>query len=138
MRFLGIDYGTKRVGVALSDEDGRFAMPVIVLKNAKNSAKSVNSAKPAGLLKEVTELARENNVKEIVLGESRNYKGEANAILEKSLEFKKALESAGFIVHLEPEFMTSVQAERFQGKTELSDASAAALILQSYLDREKS
>ena len=43
------------------------------------------------------------------------------------------LEKEGFTVFLEPEFMTSANAERFQGKNEMLDASAAALILQSFL-----
>ncbi len=124
MRVLGIDYGSKRVGIALSDEGGEFAIPIIVLKNSKD------------LLKEVIDIAKKNLVINIVIGESRNYKGEANKILNESLEFKKRLEDSGFIVHLEPEFMTSMNAERFQGKIDMLDASAAALILQSYLDKD--
>ena len=122
MRFLGIDYGSKRIGIAHSDEGGQFAMPLITLNNSKN------------VLKEVVDLAKKNNVKEIVIGESKNYKGEANTILPESLNFKMDLEKEGFIVHLEPEFMTSVNAERFQGKNDMLDASAAAIILQSYMD----
>lgn len=128
MRFLGIDYGTKRVGVALSDEAGQFAMPLSVIQNTKSLAHLVAAVK---------EIAVKNGVKEAVLGESKNYKGEANAILEKSLEFKRELEAQGFTVYLEPEFMTSTHAEKFQGKNDLLDASAAALILQSFLDKEK-
>jgi putative Holliday junction resolvase len=123
MRILGIDYGSKRVGIAISDEDAQFALPVSVLKNT------------AGLIAEVQKIAQANEVKEIVLGESRNYKGEANTILEASQKFKEELEKLGFVVTFEPEFMTSVNAERFQGKNDKSDSSAAALILQSYLDR---
>ncbi|MEK7213750.1 MAG: RuvX/YqgF family protein [Patescibacteria group bacterium] len=126
MRLLGIDYGSKRVGIALSDEGGQFAMPLIVLKNSKN------------LLKEIAGLALENSIKKIVLGESKNYKGKANTILPESLNLKMDLEKEGFIVHLEPEFMTSANAERFQGKNDMLDASAAALILQSYLDKKQS
>ena len=122
MRILGIDYGTKRVGVALSDEAGRFAMPLIVVKNGKS------------LLEEVVGLAKTNDVKEIVIGESRDYKGKPNEIFAAADEFKKQLEEAGLAVHLQLEFMTSVQAERFQGKNDKSDASAAALILQAYID----
>ncbi len=125
MRFLGIDYGSKRVGIAVSDEAGQFAMPLIVLNTSQN------------LVKEITDIAKENKVKEIVMGESKNYKGEANAILPASMNLKKDLESGGFIVHMEPEFMTSANAERFQGKNDMLDASAAALILQSYLDSHK-
>lgn len=125
MRILGIDYGSKRIGVACSDEAGEFALPLITLKNSKN------------LLKEVVEIAKENDTKVVVMGESKNYKGEANIILPESLNFKMDLEKEGFVVHLEPEFMTSANAERFQGKTDMLDASAAALILQSFLDKQR-
>ncbi|MEK7646308.1 MAG: RuvX/YqgF family protein [Patescibacteria group bacterium] len=124
MKLLGIDYGTKRVGIALSDEEAKFAFPAVVI------------ATSAKLISEIQEIAEKNGVTEIVIGESRNYKGGANAILPAATELKKSLEVVGFVVHWEPEFMTSVQAERFQGKTELTDASAAALILQSYLDKK--
>ncbi|MDP3962685.1 MAG: RuvX/YqgF family protein [bacterium] len=125
MRHMGIDYGSKRVGIAVSDEAGEFAMPLIVLNTSKN------------LVKEIEDIAKENKVVEMVMGESKNYKGEANAILPESMNLKKDLEEAGFTVHFEPEFMTSANAERFQGKNDMLDASAAALILQSYLDTNK-
>jgi RNase H-fold protein (predicted Holliday junction resolvase) len=89
-------------------------------------------------LSEIKEIADKNYIKEIVMGESKNYKGEANDILAESLEFKKSLENLGLKVYLEPEFMTSINAERFQGKTDMLDASAAALILQSFLDKKQS
>jgi putative Holliday junction resolvase len=125
-RIMGIDYGSKRVGLALSDPSLKFAMPLSVVSNDPE------------LLAKVQKIAVDNEVKEIVIGESKDYKGQANPILLDSLEFKAKLESLGFVVYFEPEFMTSVQAERLQGKTDLLDASAAALILQSYLDKEKS
>jgi putative holliday junction resolvase len=125
MRILGIDYGSKRVGLALSDERHQFAMPLIVLNNTKN------------LLNDILKIIKEKNIEEIVMGESRNYEGEANAILADSLRFKTELESKDLKVHLEPEFMTSHHAARFQGKNEMLDASAAALILQSFLDRKE-
>lgn len=125
MRILGIDYGSKRVGIAVSDESQAFALPLSVLQNTDV------------LVKEIVEIAKENEVKEIVMGESRNFKQEPNTILEESIKLKKKLEGEGFVVHFEPEFMTSVQAERFQGKNVMHDASAAAIILQSYLDRTK-
>ena len=122
-RILGIDFGTKRIGVAVSDEARQFALPLVVVKNSELAAK------------EILEIAHQHEVVEVVMGESRNYKQEPNAIFEEADAFKVKLESLGFTVHLELEFMTSMQAERFQGKTDLTDASAAALILQSYLDR---
>ena len=124
MRLLGIDYGSKRVGIAVSDEAAQFAIPFTVIANTKT------------LVTEIAEIAEKNQVKEIVMGESKDYKGTANPIMARSLELKKQLESKGFIVHLEPEFMTSMQAERLQGKNAKSDSSAAALILQAYLDKK--
>ncbi|MEN9524348.1 MAG: hypothetical protein RL536_417 [Candidatus Parcubacteria bacterium] len=123
MRIIGIDYGRKRIGVGVSDESCKFALPIVVVKNSDTA------------LKEVIEIARQHEAKEIVIGESRNYKQQPNPIFEEADKFKKKLENAGFIVYLELEFMTSVQAERLQGKNDKSDASAAALILQSYLDK---
>jgi len=123
---IGIDYGSKRVGVAVSDESGKFALPFVVIPNS------------ADLLTEIEEIAVENDVKEIVMGDSRNYDMTANKIQPAILEFKSQLEAKEFTVYLEPEFMTSVQAERLQGKNDKSDASAAALILQSFLDKQDS
>ncbi len=129
MRLLGIDYGTKRIGVALSDEAGRFAMPYSVIGNSRSLSD--------GLAGEIEKMATVNGVKEIVIGESNDYQGEANPVMAPILELKGRLEDKGFIVRLEPEFMTSAEAERIQGKNANSDASAAALILQAYLDKEK-
>lgn len=125
MRHLGIDYGSKRVGVAVSDGSGEFALPVSVLANTSD------------LAAELAKVAEEYGVKDIVMGESRQYDMTANKILPDVLLLKKSLESKGFKVHLELEFMTSAHAERIQGKHDKIDASAAALILQSFLDRQR-
>ncbi len=124
MRILGIDYGTKRVGIAVSDEARQFALPVSVIANTRS------------LVEEIEKIAKTNEVKEIVLGESRNYNGEPNAIFEEVDSLKHELERRGFLVYFELEFMTSAQAERFQKKSPKIDASAAALILQSFLDKK--
>lgn len=127
MRFLGIDYGSKRVGAALSDEAGEFALPLQVLPNT------------ATLLPALKKIIAEKKVGAVVLGESKNFKGEPNLIMKKIAEFKRVLEDeTGLPVHLEPEFLTSAEAERVQGKNRMQDASAAALILKSYLERIKS
>lgn len=122
-KILGIDYGSKRIGLAVSDENRQFAMPLSVIANDED------------LMVKLEKIATDNEIKEIVMGESKDYSGKANLILMDSIELKEKLESKGYTVYFEPEFMTSVQAERFQGKTALTDASAAALILQSYLDK---
>ncbi len=123
MRMLGIDYGTKRVGLAISDEAAQFALPLAVIANS------------ADLAGKIQELATEHGVTTVVMGESRKHDMTANAILPDVLALKKKLEDAGLRVQLELEFMTSQQAERLQGKHDKIDASAAALILQSWLDR---
>ena len=125
MRYLGIDYGKKRIGVAVSDSSGEFALPVSVLANTD------------GLSSEIVKLAVEYGTKEAVIGESRQYDMTANKILPDILAFKAELEGMKLTVHLELEFMTSMQAERLQGKNDKIDASAAALILQSFLDRRR-
>jgi len=122
---MGVDFGMKRVGIAVSDESRGFALPLSVIANTPT------------LLAEILKIAVDNEVEEIVIGESRNYKGEPNPIFNDVEIFKKELELKGYKVYLEPEFMTSVQAKRFQGKHGMLDASAAALILQSYLDKVK-
>lgn len=127
MRLLGIDYGTKQVGVALSDETGRFAMPLEVLENCGN------------LAEKIAKICLEKKVAKIVLGESKDYQGKANPIMKKVLSLKKDLKKlTNLPVELEPEFLTSAEAERLQGKTDTLDASAAALILKSYIDRHDS
>lgn len=124
MRLLGIDYGSKRVGLAISDEDGRLAFPYLVLKNDKT------------LVAEVLRIVKEQRVGEIVIGESKDFNWKDNPIAKKIAEFKRAIEKkTDKKVEYEPEFLTSVQAARWQGKTDKLDASAAAIILQSYLDR---
>lgn len=126
MRYLGIDYGGKRVGIALSDEGGTLAFPKFVLKADFD------------LLSAVMRIINDEKVREIVIGESRDFSGKENRIMTEIRSFKSALEKAsGLPVHFEPEFMTSRQAEHIQGKEAATDASAAALILQSFIDKKK-
>jgi putative Holliday junction resolvase len=123
MRLLGIDYGAKRVGIALSDEGGTLAFAKAVFKSGKT------------LVPEIKDYCAREGVTEIVLGDSKNYAGEDNPIMAKILPFKEELEEeTGLPVHMESELMTSTAAARFQGKNDMHDASAAALILQSFLD----
>lgn len=125
MKYLGIDYGKKRVGIAISDEQGRFAFPHSVIAN--------NSE----LVQNVEEICRKNSVKEIVVGESKDYTGKDNPVMKDIREFVKNLETeSGLAVHLEPEFLTTAEAERIQGRNDMTDASAAAIILSSYINKK--
>ncbi len=125
MKYLGIDYGKKRVGIAVSDVEGKIAFPKIVLENK-------------GLLEKIFEMCKELSVEAIVLGESKNYKGEDNKINPQIISFKKDLSvKLKLPVFLESEFMSSMQVEKTFGKTDMLDASAASIILQTFLDKEK-
>lgn len=88
------------------------------------------------LFTEIKRMCEAYGVTEIVMGESKDFKGNDNQIMKGINLFKGELErDLGLPVHLEPEFLTSHQAAQTQGNSPLLDASAAALILQSYLDR---
>ena len=137
MRFLGIDYGRKRVGLAISDEMGRLAFPLKILRNSPD------------LLDLIHNLCGEENISEIVLGQSLDFSGQPNAIMAQIEEFKEEISKLGLPVHFEKEFLTSVEARREVRKEKNTArkikrpkrkevyASAAALILQRYLDRKK-
>jgi putative Holliday junction resolvase len=124
MRYMGIDFGMKRVGVAVSDSENKFAIPHSVIQNSKK------------LIEDLNTIICDTEVEIIILGESKDFKGQDNKVMGKIRELKEAIENQLHKqVIFEPEFLTSHQAQHIQGKTDLLDASAAAIILQSYLDR---
>ena len=134
MKYLGIDYGTKRIGVAVSDETGSLAFPLTTI-HAGDAA-----------LGEIIMIINKHEVEEIVLGESRDLEGKKNIVMKDIEQFKKDLAGlAQLPVRYEPEFFTSALAARQFAPEAKSrkdapsqdklDAAAAALILQSYLDR---
>lgn len=126
MRLLGIDYGTKRVGVAISDDQGSMAFPHVVLPN------------DAALLKSIEEIIEKEEVGKIIIGHSLDRDGEPNPIHAKVEELIQDLTLiTGLPVELEPEQYTTKEATRFQGKTDMTDASAASIILNSYITRNK-
>lgn len=122
-RLMAIDYGEKRIGVALSDDKGMMAFPHSVVPNARD------------FVSKLADIARKNQVDTIVMGDSKNYAGDRNPIMKGALECADALRAIGFRVELESELLSSHQASHFQGKTAMTDAAAASIILQSYIDR---
>ena len=122
MKLMAIDYGAKRVGIASTDESGKFALPRAVFPN------------DVGLLDKVLEFKAKENIEKIIIGESRNFSGAPNKILVEAEKFKLRLEEKGIEVIFHPEVLTTMEARRVQGQTELTDASAAALILKNYID----
>jgi putative holliday junction resolvase len=125
MRYIGIDYGTKKIGIAVSDEEGRMAFPHSVVPN------------DAGFRGRILSLIREHDAP-VVLGESLAHDGSENNIASAVKNLATFLGEKGVVVYFEPERYTSREAERIQGRTPLTDASAAALILNSFLTRHRS
>jgi putative Holliday junction resolvase len=130
---IGLDYGSKRIGVAVSDQSWKIAFPLDVVKNGP-SRKERESA-----LNIVRNLCEKNDALVVVIGESKDFKNKDNQIMEEVRDFKEYLEEEfGLEVVFEPEILSTAQASRIQGEHGKIDASAAAIILQSYLDRIQS
>ncbi len=126
MRLMGIDYGTKRVGIALSDDKGLMAFPHTVLPN------------DASLMKKIEEIALREKVGQIVIGHSLDRKGGTNAVHDLVMDLVQDLTlQLGLPIELEPEQYTTQEAIRFQGRTDMTDAAAASIILNSYITRTK-
>lgn len=123
-KYLGIDFGTKKVGIAVSDGEGRLAFPHSVIPNNEK------------LLEEVEKIVGAENIEELVIGESKNFKGEDNPVMESVQDFVAQWSLVtGMPVHFEREFLTTKQA-KMHTEDKMADASAAALILQTYLDKK--
>lgn len=122
-RILGIDYGTKRVGIALSDEDGRVAFPKAVFPNDKY------------LLGALVELITGHAVQEVVIGESTDNSGGENAIARDARSLGRDLARAtSATIHYEPEFWSSQEVRAHTGERAV-DAEAATIILNSFLTK---
>jgi putative Holliday junction resolvase len=133
MRILALDHGTKRIGVAVSDETKTIAQPLEFIP-----------AEPfAGFLERLRQLIREKEVDLILVGLPRNMDGSYGPAVLKVQAFVAALQNAVTIpIKTQDERLTSVQANRvlIQGnvrrnkRKEKVDQTAAAILLQSYLD----
>ena len=126
MRYLGIDYGEKHIGISVSDETGSMAFPHATFSNNKT------------LIEEIKKVVDEKKVGGIVIGESKDFQGKENPIMETARAFARTLgEALSLPIFFEPEFMTSVEARHIQGGGDKTHASASALILKSFLDRKQ-
>jgi len=134
MRILAIDYGTKRLGLALSDETGTIAQPLGFL-----------SAQPASkLLDLLKKTVADRKAEEIVVGIPRNMNGSYGPAADQARDFAAALQQLVTVpIKTWDERLTTVQANRFlietgmrrEKRRERVDQTAAAILLQSYLDR---
>lgn len=136
MRIIGLDFGSKTVGVAVSDELLITAQGIgIVRRKSENKLRQT--------LARIEELIKEYNVEKIVLGFPKNMNNSEGERCEKTLEFKEMLERrTGLTVELWDERLTTVAADnlmmeagiRRENRKEYVDQIAASFILQGYLD----
>jgi putative Holliday junction resolvase len=126
LKHLGIDFGSKRIGIAISDDTASVAFPY---KTVINTSKAFD---------EIFEIIQFERIAKVVLGESKDKDMKDNPIMELVYDFKKKLEEKNIDVDLHNEFFSSAQVLSTMGqKNDALDASAAAIILQSYLDLHK-
>ena len=136
MRIMGLDYGSKTVGVAISDPLGITAQGIEIIRREKET-------KLRKTLARIETLIKEYEVESIVLGFPKNMNNTIGDRAEKSLEFKAMLEKrTGLSVVMWDERLTTVEANRtlMESKVRREDRSkyvdmlAAVYILQGYLD----
>ena len=136
MRIMGLDYGSKTVGVAISDPLGITAQGIEIIRREKETKLRQTLARIEALIKEY-------QVEMIALGFPKNMNNTIGDRAEKSLAFKEMLEKrTGLDVVMWDERLTTVEANRtlMEGKVRREDRSkyvdmlAAVYILQGYLD----
>ncbi len=136
MRVLGIDFGERRIGLAISDEGARIATPLVTLRRRDDRS----------AIREILEIARREGVGRLVVGEPRNVDGSRGAAAERIGRFAGRLAVAsGLPLELVGETLTSQEAERrlaaagvTPGKRrERVDQVAAQIVLQEALDRQR-
>lgn len=127
MKYLAIDYGTKRVGIATSDDEGGMAFPLRVIANDSGSKKLVAA---------IAAICRLERIGTIIVGESHDLTGKPNPLMREITPFAEALKKeTGVPLEFMTEVFSSQEAARITGENSANDASAAAIVLQSYLDR---
>ena len=132
-RFIGIDFGMSKVGLAISDPSKIISMPLKVLryKNPKN------------LIKDLLVIATENNVDTFVVGYPLNMNNEKNEMTSLVDNFKDELIDLGFKVFLQDERLSSESAKKIMHEQNIKtgnnkeqiDLIASTIILQSFLDK---
>jgi len=136
VRVLGLDLGTKRLGLALSDPTGSFASPFAVIESRGR----------ANDLERLREIVTDNDVGQVVVGMPTTLRGEAGLAAQQAEEFARELAAQLDVpVSTWDERMTTVVAERAlisagerrETRREKRDKVAAAVMLQSYLDARR-
>jgi putative Holliday junction resolvase len=126
MKYLGIDFGLKRVGLAISNEEGTFAFPREVVPNDDQ------------LTERILTFVKDEHIGAIVVGDTRAASGAPNiASLSADLFIEELKAATPVAIHRGFEAWSSMEAARFAPKGQKhNDASAAAIILQRFLDKQ--
>lgn len=125
MKYLGIDYGDKRIGIAVSDSGGRIAFPKKVIFN-----------RGPNIYTQIKTIIEEENASKIVIGIPLAFDGKETEQSKKTRAFAGELGRAiSLAIEFENELLTTHMVEGVGIKKEHTDEAAAALILQSFLDR---
>ena len=136
LRYLGLDVGNRRIGVAVSDELGLTAQPVLTLERRHNQREDLRS---------LARLCRRFGVAGIVVGNPLHLSGEVSPQAAKTQAFAAELgELTGLPIHLWDERLTTREAHRIlyeagharQEHRRVVDQVAATLILQSFMERQ--
>ena len=147
MKYLGVDYGLKKIGIAISDNEGKIAFPKDILicdKKANNHIKSIQ------------DLCNKEQIKDIVIGKSIDFQGKDNKVESHIDEFIKILNKDNkYIIHriderLSTSLISSENRNHFQKNqnsknfsknaklvresSKTDDAKVATIILQNFLD----
>ncbi len=147
MKYLGVDYGQKKIGIAVSDIDGNMAFPREIIKNDSLENKHI---------KYINDLCNKEGIRDIVIGKSIDFEGKDNKIESKVLEFINILNRDNkYTIHrIDERFTTSLIAsenrfhfQKIQNSKNFSknaksvrdnskddDAKVATIILQNFLD----
>ena len=130
MRYLGIDYGDKKIGLAFGDSEAGVAVPLDVIKNSDS------------MLQNIADRIKSEAIDQVVVGVPLStVEGPGSPQLEKTRQFIKELRHFVSIpVHEEDERYTtteSIRLQREEGAEASDDALAAMLVLQAYLDNLK-
>jgi putative Holliday junction resolvase len=125
MRILGIDYGEKRIGLAISDESQTLARELTILS-------------PKEFWVQIHHLIKDQEITEIVLGWPLNMSGGQTEKTKEVASFRLKLEElTGLTVEAMDERLSSAMAQNLPGGKKNIDSLAAQIILQNYLNKQK-
>lgn len=124
MRYLGVDYGDKRIGLATSDDEGKIAFPKVTVPNDQEAVNKIKK------------IVFEEEIGKIIVGLPLGLQGSETSQTKKARVFADKLHRVVAVpLEFENELLTTRLAGKMSAKKN-TDASAAALILQSYLDKK--